>query len=632
MRALIAGPGLLLLLSACFEKTRPAPGEPKPTDPAPQGVGAVSTSTDAPIHYRLRFPEPHTHYLEVSAEFPTRGRAAVELFLPVWTPGSYLVREYMKNVEGLLARDASGNPLATERTRKNRVRVEAEGRASIRLDYKVYANELSVRTSFVDVEGAFLTGTTVFFGDPEAGAVPHLVSFETPAPWTEIRTPLPEEDGASHRYRAASYDELVDSPFLVGTSSTVTFEVDGIEHEVVSYGDLGYWDHTRAAADVAKLVERQRELWGHLPYPRYVLFNILTEAGGGLEHMNASVLMSSGLTMRSEAKYRDWLSLVSHELFHAWNVKRLRPVELGPFDYENEVYTRSLWIAEGITSYYDDLLVRRAGLFDRKEYLARLAKTVERLQGTPGRRVQDLESSSFDAWIKFYRPDENALNARISYYVKGAVVAFVLDAKIRGATKDSRSLDDVMRRAYALYSGARGYTDAEFREVVREVAGTSVRDWLAQTLVSTDELEVEAALDYFGLRFAETRPEDRKTAWIGIGTRHEGERVFVTEVVRDSPAWRAGVSAEDEVLAIGDHRALASRWTELIEAASPEATTSLTLSRRGRLRKLPIILGERPVSGRPLEPLPWANAAHQRRLDAWLGPEREADADGTKAR
>lgn len=631
MRALSRLAPALLLLSACFEKTRREASEPEP--PKPAAAAAVSTSTGAPIRYQLRFPEPHTHYLEVTAEFPARGREAVELFLPVWTPGSYLVREYMKNVEGLAARAPSGVPLALERTRKNRVRVEAGGHHTIQLDYRVYANDLSVRGSFVDVEGAFITGTSVFFSDPDAMTVPHLVGFEAPDAWPEIRTPLPFDDAeAPRRYRATSYDELVDSPFLVGTSTTVSFEIDGIEHEIVSHGETGHWDHARAAADVAKLVERQRELWGSLPYPRYVLFNLLTEGGGGLEHMNAAVLMSGGLTMKNEAKYRDWLSLASHEIFHAWNVKRLRPVELGPFDYENEVYTRSLWIAEGVTSYYDDLLVRRAGLFDRKEYLSRLAKTVDRLQGTPGRRVQDLESSSFDAWIKFYRPDENALNARISYYVKGAMVAFVLDAKIRGATKDTRSLDDVMRRAYARYSGERGYTDEEFREVVREVAGPAVRDWLATTLVGTDELELEAALDYFGLRFAEPKPNEPRKAWIGIGTRNDGERVFVTEVVRDSPAWRAGVSAEDEVLAIGPYRALASRWAELLEAASPDEVTSLAVSRRGRLRNLPIILGERPLSGRTIEPQPWANAAHQRRLDAWLGPERPADASATKAR
>lgn len=627
---LLGGP--VLLLCACFEKTRTETPVERPT-PIPEVVRpGTLTSTGSPIRYELRFPEPHTHYIDVSAEFPTRGREAVELFLPVWTPGSYLVREYMKNVEGLRAEDPSGAPLALERTRKNRVRVMTKGHEHVRLKYKVYANELSVRTSFVDVEGAFITGTTVFFSDPEAMNAPYQVSFAAPPEWPEVKTPLSPEEAQPHRFVAANYDELVDSPFLVGTSTTVSFELDGIEHEIVSHGDVSRWEHQRAAADVAKLVERQRELWGSLPYPRYVLFNFLTETGGGLEHMNSSVIMSSGLTMQSESKYRDWLSLVSHEIFHAWNVKRLRPVELGPFDYENEVYTKSLWIAEGVTSYYDDLLVRRAGLFDRKEYYSRLAKTIDRLQGTPGRRVQDLESSSFDAWIKFYRPDENALNARISYYVKGALVAFVLDAKIRGATKDTKSLDDVMRRAYALYSGERGYTDAEFREVVREVAGTNVRDWLAETLSSTEELEIDLALAYFGLRFAEPTSPKKKLAWIGIGTRTEGERVFVTEVVRDSPAWRAGVSAEDEVLGIGGRRALGSRWTELVEALVPGEGTRLSLSRRGLLRELPLVLGERPESGRELEPLPWANAAHQRRLDAWLGPERVKDATGSKTR
>lgn len=626
---------LIALVSACVEAKKATPPEPKPASPVPTAKTRTSTasSTASPVLYELSFPEPHTHYIEVQATFPARDRSALELFLPVWTPGSYLVREYMRNVEALVATDASGAALPLERTRKNRVRVRTMGHDRIQLSYKVYANEMTVRTSFVDVDGAFITGTTVFFADPEAMQSEHIVSITKPVEWHNIATTLRAHEEDPETFLAKDYDELVDSPFLVGTATTVTFELDGIEHSIVSHGDTAKWDHARAATDVQRLVERHRELWGSLPYPRYYFFNLLTESSGGLEHRDSSVLMASGLSMQSEEKYRDWLSLASHEIFHAWNVKRLRPVELGPFDYENEVYTKSLWIAEGVTSYYDDLLARRAGLFDRKEYLQRLAKTIDRFRGTPGRRVQDLQSSSYDAWIKYYRPDENALNARISYYVKGALVAFVLDAKIREATRDTKSLDDVMRRAFALYSGERGYTEAEFQDVVAEVAGKGVRTWLAKTLVSTDELDVETGLDYFGLRFAESKDKKAKRKpWIGIGTRADGERLFVTEVVRDSPAWRAGVSAEDEVLAIGDLRATSSRWTDLLETLSPAEATSLTLSRRGRVRDLPLVLGERPVSGRELETLPWTNATHGRRLDGWLGPERTGDASRDETR
>ena len=232
-----------------------------------------------------------------------------------------------------------------------------------------------------------------------------------------------------------------------------------------------------SARDVEAIVRAQKNFWGFLPYEKYVFFNLLTESGGGLEHKNSTVLMSSRWATRTRSSYLGWLNLVSHEFFHTWNVKRLRPVELGPFDYENEVYTPSLWVAEGITSYYDRLLVRRAGLCTVEEYLAgdppspgsdaeKSTNDIERLQTTPGRLVQPLESSSFEAWIKFYRRDENTPNTGISYYVKGAVVAFLLDAKIRRATAGKKSLDDVMRLAYERYSGPRGFTAAQFRGTV----------------------------------------------------------------------------------------------------------------------------------------------------------------------
>ena len=226
-------------------------------------------------------------------------------------------------------------------------------------------------------------------------------------------------------------------------------------------------------------MRQQAAFWGAAPYPRYVIFNLLTESGGGLEHKNACTLMSSRWKSRTREGYLDWLGLVSHEFFHAWNGKRLRPVELGPFDYEREVYTRGLWMVEGITSYYGDLMVRRAGFSTRKEYLKALGKTIEGVQTTPGRLVQSLDESSFDAWIKLYRRDENTGNSGVSYYTKGEVVAFLLDAKIRRATGGQRSLDDAMRLAYQRYSGERGYRPEEMRKVFEEVAGTGLGPWLA---------------------------------------------------------------------------------------------------------------------------------------------------------
>ena len=243
-----------------------------------------------------------------------------------------------------------------------------------------------------------------------------------------------------------------------GIRQCTQFEVDGIPHSLVNEGEGGLWDGLSAARDVEKIVRAHRHMWGFLPYDQYVFFNMITEAGGGLEHKNSTLLMTSRWHYRVRKDYLAWLSLVSHEFFHVWNVKRLRPVELGPFDYENEVYTKNLWTAEGITSYYTELGVRRAGLCTQDEFFERLSSLIERLQTTPGRLVHPLEMASYDAWIKFYRNDENSPNTTISYYTKGAVVAWLLDAKIQAATGGAKSLDDVLRLAYTRYAGEYGFT------------------------------------------------------------------------------------------------------------------------------------------------------------------------------
>src|SRR5947199_4787989 len=413
------------------------------------GAGLRGAPMPEPIAYTLRFPAPQTHYVEVEARVPTDGRPEVELMMAVWTPGSYLVREYARTVEAVAAATESGEPLPVEKTVKNRWRIGTRQAPRIVVKYRVYCREMSVRTNFVDSGFALINGAATFLTLADGPRRPHEVRLELPADWKVSASPLaPLPGGGEHAYGAEDFDTLVDSPVYAGNARTYPFEVAGKPHFLVNEGEGGVWDGPRSAADAEKIVRAQVELWGVAPYPRYVIFNLLTESGGGLEHRNACTLMSSRWKSRTHEGYLDWLGLVSHELFHAWNGKRLRPVELGPFDYEREVYTRGLWVVEGITSYYGDLLVHRAGFSTVKEYLKNLSKSIDTMQTTPGRRVQPLDESSFDAWIKAYRRDENSNNSGISYYTKGEVVAFLLDARIRRATAGKKSLDDAMRLAF----------------------------------------------------------------------------------------------------------------------------------------------------------------------------------------
>jgi predicted metalloprotease with PDZ domain len=598
-----------------------------------QGAGLHGAPMPEPISYTLRFPAPQTHYVEVEARIPTGGRAEVELTMAVWTPGSYLVREYARNVEEVTAANGAGEPLAVGKTAKNHWRIAAGRTSEIVVRYRVYCREMSVRTNFVDSGFALIVGAGTFMTVEGAEARPYEVRLELPAAWKVSASPLAPLSGAGdHAYRAEDFDTLIDSPVYAGNARTYPFEVAGTHHLLVNEGEGNVWDGTRSAADAAKIVRTLADFWGSVPYPRYVIFNLLTENGGGLEHKDACTLMSSRWRTRTREGHLDWLRLVSHEVFHAWNGKRLRPVALGPFDYEREVYTRDLWVAEGFTSYYGDLLVHRAGFSTAKEYLKDLSKSIEALQTTPGRRVQPLDESSFDAWIKAYRRDENTGNSGVSYYTKGEVVAFLLDARIRRATAGRKSLDDAMRLAFQRYSGERGYRSEELRQVFAEVAGIDLGGWLHDAADTTAELDYQEALDWYGLRFApdpdkaekDGEPKELPAGWLGMDAAVQDGRLTVTGVKRGTPAYDAGVNVGDEILAIDDYRVPSEGLEGRLKFYRPGEKASLLVARRDLLVRLPVTLGEKPKAAWKLEARPDATPAQKAHLEAWLEGKAKA--------
>ncbi|HET6347102.1 MAG TPA: hypothetical protein VFH51_19360, partial [Myxococcota bacterium] len=499
------------------------------------------------IRYTLRFPSASQHYVDIEATFPGEA-GGITLMLAVWTPGSYMLREYARHLEGVRAASFTGEALAVRKVAKNRWHVACDGDGDVAVSYRVYGRELTVRNNWIERDFAMLNGAPTFLTRVGSERTPHDVTVELPATWKSVYTAMPKHpDGGPCHYRAEDFDQLVDSPLLLGNAAAYPFEVGEKEHVLVNEGEGGVWDGPRSAADVAKLVQQNLKMWGALPYPRYVFLNVLCDGRGGLEHKDSSVMMASRWATRTRSDYVDWLGLISHEFFHVWNIKRLRPEALGPFDYEREVPTRSLWVAEGLTAYYDDLNVHRAGLSTQKEYLERLSKSIEQVQTTPGRRVQPLGDASFDAWIKHYRRDENTDNTAISYYIKGTVVGFLLDAKIRQATGNKKCLDDVMRLAFSRYAGARGYREEEFRAAAQEVAAAPLGSWFGTAVDSTEELDFTEALAWYGLQFkkpeaakADGEAPPNKAGWLGISSRQEGGRLMVSEVVRDTPAYSAG--------------------------------------------------------------------------------------------
>ncbi len=543
--------------------------------------------------YEVDLSDALNHYVTVTMTAEATGDET-EIMMATWTPGSYLVREYAKFVDRIEARTVKGRgrPMDIEKISKNRWRVDTSRSKQFKVTYRIFCNTLSVRTNYVGHAYAVLNGAPSFLTIPDQLDRPHTVTLELPDKWKRSATSLTPTGDEPHRYVASNYDELVDSPIVAGNVSFYPFKVAGVEHALVNVNEAGYWDGEKAARDLAKVVKAHHDLWGTVPYDRYLFINVIGGGGGGLEHDNCCLMMSSRWSFRSEGGYVGWLSLASHEFFHTWNIRRLRPKSLVKYDYENEVYTPSLWIAEGVTSYYEDLLLVRAGLMSSDEFLAGMGGSVSQVQRSKGSKVQSLRDSSHDAWIKFYRPESNSSDTTVSYYTKGSVVAFLLDAQIRKESEGQHSLDDVLRKLYAEHANPVGYLPSDFRRICSEMAGTDLSDWFSGAVDSTDDLQWQDLCNWYGFQVGDikplkpgeeaSKPRERKpgrTRWIGIGEP-------------DSPASKAGLSDSDEILAVNDLR-LSGGINSRIQQFKVGDAVTLLISREDKIMNVAVTIGSR---------------------------------------
>lgn len=465
-----------------------------------------------PIVYTIKVPAPDTHFAEVEVSVPTGKRASIEMMMAVWSPGFYRVEDYAGKVQGLSARTQDGKALQAEQPQKNRWRIETGGAPRVVISYRLFCNSRSVTTNWVGDDLGVMNGAATFITLVEQARRPHEVRLELPPQWKRAMTALDAapaiSNGQPNHFRADDFDTLVDSPIVAGDLAVREFDVEGSRHYVVDAGAVGQWDSQRAAQDLEKIVRATHRFWGFLPFKRYVFLNVFRQGGGGLEHKNSTLLTSS--SARSSIPTPGWLGFVSHEYFHAFNVKRLRPIELGPFDYERPPNTGSLWVSEGLTTYFGELLVARAGIGRPEDFLASVSSHIRQLQNSPGRLLQTLEQSSLNVWTSGTSGVGQDNTRTVSYYVKGPVVGFLLDARIQRLTGGRKSLDDVMRLAYKRYSGARGFTAEQFRKTAEDVAGADLKEWFRKALASTEELDYNEALDWYGLRFA--APDEKQPA------------------------------------------------------------------------------------------------------------------------
>jgi predicted metalloprotease with PDZ domain len=408
------------------------------------------------------------------------------------------------------------------------------------------------------------------------------------AKW-KIATGLPKVADQANTFRAANYDILYDSPFEVSDFKEVDFTVEGKPHRIVFSGD-GNYDMQKTAADVAKIVDEAYKIFGEFGYDNYT-FIVNLRGGGGLEHLNSTALQYDRFGFKPESRYKNFLALAAHEYFHNFNVKRIRPDALGPFDYENENYTRMLWVAEGGTEYYANLLLRRAGFLTDKEYLEEKAGAISALQRTPGRLETSLEDASFDAWIKYYRQDENSVNNQISYYDKGEIVNMLLDVTIRESSGGKKSLDDVMRYLWNEYfKKGRNYGPQDYQKAAELMAGRGLDDFFSKYVRGVAEIDYNAIFNPIGLELKSEEP-DAGMAYIGANLVEDNGRLTVRSVPAGSPAYDQGINAGDQIVAIDGYRASQARLQQYLADRKPGDKVRLSIFRTDRLRDIDLTLG-----------------------------------------
>jgi len=569
------------------------------------------------IHYQVAMPQPESHLFEVTLHLEGYSLPVLDLKLPVWTPGSYLVREYAKHLQDFSAQ-AGEQSLPWRKLSKNHWQIETPGVSTVTVRYRVFANELSVRTNHLNATHGYFNGAALFFRMPGVEQ-PIRVTIMPPRPEWRVTTPLSAVPEQPNTFQASDFDTLVDSPFEIGCHELHHFEVLGKSHELAIWGQ-GNADSVLMIPDIQNIIQVEAQLFGGLPYDRYLfLLHLSSQGNGGLEHKYACSLNYPRFGFRAKDKYERFMQLVAHEFFHLWNVKRIRPKALEVFDYDEENYTPSLWFSEGTTSYYDLVIPFRAGIYDAKSFLNGLGKEITRLLTTPGRQVQPTSESSFDAWIKLYRPDANSGNSQISYYLKGELVSLLLDLLIRERHGNARSLDDVMLIMWQQFGQAEiGFTPEQLQEVISSVAGMNLDDFFKRYVDGTEELPFNKYLEPFGLQLEGV---EEAVPHLGVKAATENGHELIKFVEAGTPAQVAGIDAGDELLAIDGIRVTVTQLSDRLKDYQPGDTIQVTVFHQDELRVYPVTLADPRPSRYQLIPVEQPDPRQKQNFTGWLGVE-----------
>ncbi|GAB1429751.1 PDZ domain-containing protein [Ignavibacteria bacterium] len=597
--------------------------------------------TTAAIRYHLHFGRAAQHLVEIQMEIDNTA-AEITLTTPSWMPGSYKIRDMSSNQGNFTVTDDEGKSLKFQWLSKNSVRIEANGK-NIRVNYLYYANERGVRTSHVNRFHAFIVPTACFmYVEGRQYEVHHVALHHNRTEWKTATSSLSPvkydfENDELIVLGALNYDILADSPIEIGNHSTATFTVGSALHEVALIADKKY-DINWLAGLLRQIVVTERKFWGELPYDRYV-FMLLVGDGqrGGLEHARCNVSAVEPQAFSDYSAAQDMVTLLAHEYFHTWNIKRIRPVELGPFNYSSENYTQALWLAEGITSYYDRLLAYRSGFLSREEYLGSLsANSLERLDRVPGRFAMSVRDSSFLAWTKLYSLSPDMNNRFPSYYLKGGIAALLLDMHIIAETKGAKRLDDGMRALWAAYKKQpeRGFTETEVLDIFEEATAVKCGELFMSWLDSSDELPYNKVMNRLGLQYlpkeisdiAETVytentdlsfPPAASALFVGISLKEEAGRLLVREIEDGAPAAQAGIGIDDEIVFVNGFRVQTSRsFIDALQQTGAGVPAQITGSCDGKAYSAAIT--PRSAAANEIRVMPGATPECRALLEIWL--------------
>jgi predicted metalloprotease with PDZ domain len=556
---------------------------------------------EASYSFAVSMEKPTNHYYHITMHADGLKGDTHEFKMPVWTPGYYLLMDYAKYVTNFSAKDAAGTPLKWERSSKNGWSIKSGKSNSITIDYDVFAYSHSVADSYLDDVQGFISPTGIFLYP--AGQIQHPVKVKILPykEWSKVTTGLDPVENEPNTFYASDFDILYDSPILVGNQEVITFNVKGVPHEFAgSY--LGKVDREALVSNLTKMIESAITLMGEVPYKHYS-FIVIGPGGGGLEHLNSQAITLSPSSLSSPAAIKRMQSFMAHEYFHNFNVKRIRPIVLGPFDYDRENLTNMLWVSEGMTVYYEAVVLYRAGLITQDEYFEHFRTNIARYENIPGHLFQSATESSYDTWLQFFSRNPNSPNTTISYYDKGAALGLLLDFKIRFETKNKKSLDDVMRTLYHKYykDEKRGFTDKEFRDACEATAGSSLEE-IFEYAATTKEIDYAKYFALAGLEI-DTKPNEVPGVYFGATVRDQNGSFTVASIEWNSPAYNSTLSFQDEVIAAGDIRVNSRNFNETISSYKPGEKIKLLIARNGKLENIEVTLGRKTEKSFRIKPV-----------------------------